>query len=230
MSELEKRVEPANPEESHVATVLLLDVSGSMSDQDKIRQLNEGLQIFKQEVCSDERACKRVELAVVTFGGSVQVVQGFSSIAGFEPEELKADGQTPMGKAILKSIEMIEQRKAYYKSNAIDYFRPWIFMITDGEPTDMAPDSPQWKEVVKAVREGEQNRKFLFFAIGVEPANMELLARIAPESRPPQRLAHGKFKELFSWVSKSQQAIANSQIGQMVALPPVQSWAEIPSK
>jgi uncharacterized protein YegL len=230
MSELEKKVEPANPEESHVATVLLLDISGSMIDQDKISQLNEGLQIFKQEICQDERACKRVDLAVITFGGNVEVIQGFTSIAGFEPQELRADGQTLMGKAILKAIEMIEQRKAYYKTNAIDYFRPWIFMITDGEPTDMSPDSPQWKEVVNAVREGEKNRKFLFFAIGVEPANMELLARIAPEARPPQRLAHGKFKELFSWVSKSQQAIANSQLGQMVALPPVKGWAEISSK
>jgi len=230
MSELENRVEPANPEESHVATVLLLDVSASMSDNDKISQLNEGLRIFRDEVCQDERACKRVDLAVVTFGGAVEVIHDFSSIDGFEPPELSAKGQTPMGQAILKAIEMIEQRKAYYKNNAIDYFRPWIFMITDGEPTDISPESAQWKEVVKAVREGENNRKFLFFAIGVEPANMGILSKIAPEARPPQRLAHGRFKELFSWVSKSQQAIANSQLGQMTPLPPVNSWAEIPSK
>ena len=230
MSELEKRIEPANPEESHVATVLLLDVSESMRDNDKIAQLNEGLRIFKDEVCQDDRACKRVDLAVITFGGSVDIIHDFSSIEAFEPPVLTTKGQTPMGAAILKAIEIVEKRKAYYKGNGMDYFRPWIFMITDGEPTDISPERPEWKEVVKAVADGEGKRKFLFFTIGVEPANMEILKKLAPSNRPPQRLAHGRFKELFSWVSKSQQAIANSQMGQMVALPAVDSWAEIPSK
>ena len=72
-------MEPANPEESHVATVLLLDISASMGDNDKISQLNEGLQLFKDEVCQDERACKRVDLAVITFGGSVEVIHDYCS-------------------------------------------------------------------------------------------------------------------------------------------------------
>jgi len=230
MSKLESRVELANPEEPHVATVLLLDVSASMGDNNKIEQLNEGLRVFKEEICQDDRARKRVDLAVVSFGGNVNVLHDFSSIEAFDPPQLAANGQTPMGQAILKAVELIEQRKAHYKSNAVDYFRPWIFMITDGEPTDMSPGNPQWQEVVKAVREGEKKRKFLFFAIGVEPANMSILAQISPAERPPQRLAHGKFKELFSWVSKSQQCIANSQIGQQVQLPPATGWAEIPSQ
>ena len=79
MSYLEEQVEIANPQQPHCATVLLLDTSYSMSG-DKIRQLNEGLQAFVDEVREDELARKRVDLAVVSFGSQVGVVQDFSSV------------------------------------------------------------------------------------------------------------------------------------------------------
>lgn len=225
---LEDLVEIANPQQPHCPTVLLLDISGSMQGEN-INALNEGVKAFKKEVEKDELASKRVDLAIITFGETSQLMQDFTSIEEFDPPTFTADGLTPMGEAILKGIEIVEQRKQQYKQNGIDYFRPWIFMITDGEPTDMQRGDRKWNDVVNSVQEGESNKKFMFFAVAVDPANTEILAEIAPPSRKPVRLKGLAFRELFSWLSKSMSAVSASNPGEQVALesPVAAGWGEI---
>ena len=41
-----------------------------------------------------------------------------------------------MGGAIREAVEMLHRRKDSYRTNGISYYRPWIFMISDGEPTE----------------------------------------------------------------------------------------------
>ena len=41
-----------------------------------------------------------------------------------------------MGQAVHTAIDMLEARKQAYRANGIAYYRQWIFMITDGAPTD----------------------------------------------------------------------------------------------
>jgi uncharacterized protein YegL len=228
MAKLEDRIEIANPTQPHCATVLLLDTSGSMSGE-KIAGLNEGLKALKDEIGADELASKRVDLAIVTFGESVSVIHDFSSIDAFDPEALVASGSTPMGEAIIRATDLLEQRKQHYKAQGIDYYRPWIFMITDGEPTDMPLGGANWNEVTKRVRDGESNKQFMFFAVAVEPANTETLAQIAPPNRPPVKLKGAKFREMFQWLSKSQAKVSASKVGDQVSLenPVAAGWGEI---
>jgi Uncharacterized protein encoded in toxicity protection region of plasmid R478, contains von Willebrand factor (vWF) domain, COG4245 len=133
-TELEERVEFAENPEPRCACVLLLDTSGSMAGE-KIDALNEGIRTFKEELQGDPLASRRVEVAIVTFDSQVQVVQDFVTVDAFEPPLLGASGQTAMGTGILRALELVRERKAVYKRNGIAYYRPWIFMITDGEPT-----------------------------------------------------------------------------------------------
>lgn len=226
---LEERIEVAHPTQPHCATVLVLDMSGSMSG-DKIRQLNEGIRFFIDDVSSDDLARKRVDLAVITFGGQVETAHNFSSMDDFQPLALQADGGTPMGEAILLAVDMVKARKQSYQELGTDYFRPWIFLITDGEPTDMKPGDELWERAAGAVTDGENNREFLFFTVGVEPADMEMLKQIAPAERPPLYLRPGRFREMFMWLSRSQQKVSASRVGEQVALEDPtgpQGWAQI---
>ncbi len=232
MSELEELVEIAHPQQPHCPTVLLLDTSGSMTVESKIEQLNEGIRTFKEEIEKDELARKRVDLAVVTFGETVEVVQEFISVEDFEPPALEAKGLTPMGDAILTAIGLIEKRKEDYRTEGIDYYRPWIFMITDGEPTDMNKGDSKWDEVATAVHEGETNNQFLFFCVGVEPANMDLLKEITPSSREPVKLKENRFHDMFMWLSRSQVTVSLSNVGDQVVLEDpfgMSGWGEIPT-
>jgi uncharacterized protein YegL len=231
--DLLSQIEIAAPEQPHCATLLLLDTSGSMVENRKIDQLNEGMRFLKEEILKDELASSRVDIAVITFGDqAVKAVHPFTSIQDFQPPSLIANGDTPMGEAILQAIDLIEMRKKIYRDHGVNYYRPWIFMITDGEPTDMKKGDQKWLMVKDTIADCEKNGKLLFFSVGVEPANMDLLNDIMPPSRGPIKLRQGNFREMFQWLSNSQEKIVKSDIGpgEMVKLEAPTGWGEIPAK
>ena len=223
-SELEK-IEFAENPEPRCPCVLLLDTSGSM-DGEPIQALNEGVRTFKEALMEDSIAARRVEVAIITFGDSVEVVQDFVTAEQFEPPVLSASGLTPMGKAMDKALDMIEARKETYKRNSISYFRPWIFMITDGEPQPASELEP-FRKAAQRMKEADEGKHVLFFAVGVEGANIELLRKATVEGRPPVSLRGLNFKEMFRWLSRSTQAVSRSRVGEQVALPPMEGWAKI---
>jgi len=186
-----------------------------------IDELNTGLVAFKEELMEDELAIKRVELSLITFG-PVKIVTDFQSPDLFHPPRLNAEGDTPMGAAIEKGIEVIRDRKVAYRQNGISYYRPWIFLISDGEPTD------RWSHAADLVRAGEQSKAFAFFAVGVEGANFDILTKISV--RRPLRLDGLRFREMFMWLSSSLGSVSRSTPGDDVplenpALP--EGWAAI---
>jgi uncharacterized protein YegL len=141
-----------------------------------IAELNAGLQAFKRDLQADKVAMQRVELAIVTFG-PVEVHAEFHTADGFEPPLLEAGDDTPMGGAITRGLDMLAARKKDYKQAGVSYFRPWVFLITDGGPTD------EWHAAATKVHAGEQSKAFAFFAVGVSGANMQALAQICSPSR-----------------------------------------------
>lgn len=205
-----------NPE-PRCPCLLLLDTSGSMQGN-PITELNTGLIQFKEELMMDSLAMKRIEIAVVSFG-PVKIENDFHTAANFSPPVLSAKGSTPIGEAIKQGLDLLLKRKQEYKQNAIDYYRPWIFLITDGGPTD------EWKSAAALIREGEKSKAFAFFAVAVEGANIDILKQISV--REPLKLHGLKFIELFKWLSNSMKSVSQSVPGTAIALQSPQGWAEV---
>jgi len=196
---------------------LLLDTSGSMGGP-PIRELNEGLKTFHHELSQDSLAMKRVEIAVVTFG-PVRIESDFKTVDNWKPPHLTASGDTPMGAAIVKGLEMLRLRKDQYRANAIEVFRPWVFLMTDGGPTD------SWQRAAEMVKASEARRGFAFFGIGVENANMDILGKICV--RTPVKMAGLKFSDMFKWLSSSLSNVSSSQPGTTVPITPPTGWTEV---
>jgi uncharacterized protein YegL len=221
LHELEDSVEFAENPEPRCPCVLLLDTSGSMAGE-RIDALTAGLEAFKFDLTVDPIAARRVEVAVVTFNAAVNVVQEFVTPDLFEVPYLVPQGSTCMAAAIHRGLELVEERKARYRANDVAYYRPWIFMITDGEPQGEAAEAVA--AAARRIREAEEQKRVAFFAVGVEGANIARLTQIAV--RAPLRLRGLDFRSMFVWLSRSMQTIAHSRPEDRVALPPP-GWAEL---
>lgn len=218
---IEEIVEFAENPEPRCPCILLLDTSGSMQGA-PIDALNQGLMTFKNDLVKDSLASRRVEVAIITFDNMINVAQDFITADKFEPPLLTAQGQTFMGTAINTALDMIKTRKAHYRANGIAYYRPWIFMITDGEPQGEPSDIIE--QAARRINEDEASKRVAFFAVGVEDANMEKLQTIA--IRTPVRLVGLNFTDMFLWLSRSTQAVSHSKLDDQVALPPP-GWASV---
>ena len=182
-----------------------------------IEELNSGLQEFDKDLKADPLASLRVEVGMVTFGGKVTTTD-FVTADQFHPPVLVANGDTPMGQAVQKALTMLRDRKDNYKINGIDYYRPWLFLITDGAPTDV------WEAAAAQARQEENQKGVSVYAIGVEGADMQTLAQFSSK-RQPLKLKGLTFRELFQWLSKSLGAVAQSNPGEQAPLPTV-GWTE----
>lgn len=220
-----------NPE-PRCPVVLLLDTSGSMNGT-PIEELNRGLRAFEKALKDDHLASLRVEVAILTFGGEVSLLDvsgdgtdpadagdAFVTVDRFEPPVLRARGSTPMGRAVREGLDLIRQRKAIYKQNGIDYYRPWLFLLSDGHPTDGG-----WEKAAADLCAEESRKGVMVFAVGVDKADLTKLGRFSGE-RSPLRLRGLAFEELFTWLSRSLSSVSHSNPGDLAPLPPV-GWAEV---
>lgn len=205
-----------NPE-PRCPCVLLLDTSGSMAGK-PVQQLNDGIQTFREELLQDPLAAKRVEVAMISFG-PVTLESDFHTAGNFHYNPLNAGGDTPLGEAIEKGIQLLATRKQHYKNNGVAYYKPWIILITDGAPTD------QWNKAAMLVRDGEEKKSFAFFAIGVEGADMNTLQKIS--ARHPLKLQGLRFREFFQWLSASMKMVSSKNPGNNINLLPPNGWAEL---
>ncbi|MGK7941304.1 MAG: VWA domain-containing protein [Crocosphaera sp.] len=218
---LEEEVEFAKNPEPRCPLVLLLDVSKSMSGE-KIKNLNEGIKTLKDELEKDGLAKLRVEVAIVSFGQEVKIVQDFVTVNKFEPPTLETNGLTPMGTAINKALDMVNERKNTYKKHNTGYYRPWVFMITDGKP--QGEDDEVVEGASQRIKKMEDEGAVAFFAVGVDDVDMAELKRIV--KRPPLKLKGIDFRELFQWLSASMQSVSHSKTDEKAKLPPPE-WLEV---
>jgi uncharacterized protein YegL len=209
-------IEFADNPEPRCACVLLLDTSGSMNGA-PIEELNRAMAEFKNALSKDAQASARVEVAVVTFGeGGVAIVQDFVSAGDFQPPMLQAGGITPLGDGLNQALDLVADRKATYKANAVDYYRPWIILITDGAPTD----DGVWQGAAARLKMEESRKGVLCWCFGVDSAEASVLKQIAPERAYLLREYTGSFGKIFRWVSSSMARVSQSTPGDQVPLEP----------
>lgn len=219
--------ELVNNPTARVPICLCLDVSTSMEGK-PIDELNEGVSLFYESIKNDETALYAAEICIVTFGGDTDEAKCLYDFSGLTtnsiPPKLFADGNTPMGEGVNLALDLLEKRKNKYKENGVDYYQPWLVLMTDGEPNG---SNHELSRAINRTVDSINNKKLTIFPIGIgEHADMDMLKKFSP-NRQPLRLKGLKFKEFFSWLSKSVSKVSQSMPGEKVNLDSVQGWGEL---
>ena len=124
------------------------------------------------------------------------------------------------------ALDCLEKRKVEYKDAGVDYYQPWLVLMTDGEPNG---DSTEFNRAVARTLELANQRKLTIFPIGIgDKADMECLAKFSPK-RPPLRLKGMNFKGFFEWLSASVSRTSQSMPGDVVKLDfeGLKTWGEL---
>lgn len=209
------RIEETN--QPHLACVLLLDTSGSM--RNCIDNLNNAIDDFKNDVCKSEESRNRIDVAVVEFNTEVNVIQDFVPITELKSAHLRADGYTAMGRGINTAIDLVKRRNQFYYNLGTPFFKPWIFMITDGHPE--GEPSTEIERARSRIAEEESKGsvgKLKFFAVAVEGADRDLLKTL---TKRVMKLSEAKFDSLFNWLADSMVTISISTPNEEAPLNPL---------
>lgn len=199
---------------------LVLDTSASMTGA-PITELQEGVNTFFAQLLADDVAKYSAEVAVVTFGGNVDMAVDFAAVTRQTVPSLTAGGMTPMGEAVEKALELLQTRKDEYRRAGVDYYQPWLVIMTDGAPTDSISNAG------RLVDELVRGKKLAVFAIGIgKDADMNELAKLSG-GRPPLKLKGLEFGQFFLWLSASVARVSQSVPGNKVDLDPVAAWASV---
>lgn len=208
---------------------LCLDTSGSMRGK-PIEELNEGVKLFYDSLKEDEVATYSAEICIVTFGNKeepwVRCVSDFSDLSKQRSvPTLSAGGQTPMGDAVNLALDLLEKRKEQYKNSGIDYYQPWLVIMTDGRPGgDKTSDSVSRAQERTTMLANEKKLVVMPVWIGKESTidGMETLQKFSPKNSV-KRLAGLNFKAFFKWLSSSVSGISQSNCKKF-NLPSTNEW------
>jgi len=230
--EFTPQVDESNPD-PRIACALLLDTSTSMTGA-PISELNQGFEQFCADIKDDDLACKRAEISVIAFDSTARVVIPFTEGRYLQPQHFDASGATAMGAAIDLALDELGAQKKAYKNAGLEYYRPWLFVLTDGAATD----GEVFTSAASRLREAEAAKGVSVFAVGIGAhADMGQLGQLSA-SRAPATLDGIKFREFFHWLSASlsaasqssnhgadDSAIETKDSAEQVALPAPTGWA-----
>ena len=210
--------------------VLVLDASRSMvtvtkSGRTRMDEMMSGIRTLQTELQGDDTALVRVQLAIVSVGGpsnDAEIMLDWTDATDFQAFPITPNGTTPLGKGVQIALEMVEQAKLNLRAAGVSYTRPWMMVISDGEPTDPAD---VWSAAARECRAAEASKKVEVFCIGVEGANLARMAELS--AKPPQMLSGTKFRELFVWLSASLSAASRSRPGESIQLPSPDPWRNV---
>jgi len=199
-------------------------VSGGVS---ALNKLEEGVRHFYEAIDEDEVARFGAEICVVTFDSSARTVSDYATVdIVSEAPKLEANGDTAMGEGVQHALDLLEERKKQYQEAGVDYYQPWLVLMTDGEPNG---SETVLEEAVRRTADLVNNKKLTVFPIGIGPeADLKTLGRFSP-TRPALKLDGMKFHEFFEWLSQSVSVVSQSMPGDKIKLDleGVKSWTEI---
>jgi uncharacterized protein YegL len=191
-----------------------------------IESVRRGVELFQQEAMTDPLTKQTAHVAIITFDSEARMVtNGLVAIEALKPPALTASGSTSLGKALtVLQQSMDKDIKPSVRGGEKGDWKPLVFILTDGEPTD------EWQGPRQAILDRQTKKVVNVITVGCGPHLNEAKLK-AISIGAPFRMddSEASFKAFFQWVSQSVKEVSKSvsQAGPsptpaaMPAAPPV---------
>lgn len=173
---------------------LLLDTSGSMYGE-PIEAVKNGVQTLISTLRSDPYALDTAYLSIITFNTSAQQVTPLRELASFQQPNINAGGCTALGAALSLLSQKIDSEINKTTAEVKGDWRPLVFLMTDGVPTD---------DITKGLSEFKKRKCGIVVACAAgQGANTDTLKQITENVVQLDTADSATIKAFFKWVSAS---------------------------
>lgn len=173
---------------------LLLDTSGSMHGE-AIEAVKNGVQLLVSTLRQDPYALETAYLSIISFASTARQLVPLTELAAFQVPDIQASGTTQLGEALSLLAERIEQEVSKTTTDTKGDWKPLIFIMTDGAPTD------DW---IKGLQSLKQVKTGVIVACaaghGSDLAVLKQITEVVVELSTADTAA---IKAFFKWVSAS---------------------------
>ena len=157
---------------------ILCDESGSMDANGGIDAVNRGLPELHATIADDPLVSDKCRVGLITFSDTAEELLPLSNLSDVQAMPgCTAKGMTNYGEAFNLLRVVISRDIANMKSQGIQVYRPAVFFITDGEPTD------DWEANHRALSDKNVNPQAPhIIAFGVAGANPAVIGKIGTKA------------------------------------------------
>lgn len=177
---------------------LLLDTSGSMRGE-RIEAVKVGLQAMLSSLRQDPVSLETVYISIITFDREVKVLMPLTALETFVLPELQTpdSGPTHTGQALELLCKQVDQEVIKTNDSRKGDFRPLLFLMTDGSPSDKQKYN-EMVPIVKAI-----NFASIVACAAGDKAKTDDLKLIASTVVILDTMDSASFSGFFRWVSSS---------------------------
>jgi len=173
---------------------LLLDTSGSMTGE-PIESVKNGVKMLASALRTDPYALETAFLSIITFDSSAKQIVPLTELSAFQVPQLNASGGTSLGDGLKKLAQCIDNEVAKTTAESKGDWKPLVFLMTDGAPTD------DWQ---KGLNEFKKRKVGMVIACGAGPnVNINTLKQISEIVVLLATTDENSIKAFFKWVSAS---------------------------
>ena len=173
---------------------LLLDTSGSMYGE-PIEAVKNGVEMLLSTLRQDPYALETAYISIITFNSTAQQIVPLTDLINFSVPDFVASGTTALGEALTLVSDRIENEVRKTTAETKGDWRPLVFVMTDGTPTD------DWKKGVEKFR-AARTGVVIACAAG-QSAQTDILKNITEIVLRLDTTDSNTIKSFFKWVSAS---------------------------
>lgn len=173
---------------------LLLDTSGSMTGE-PIEAVKNGVQMMVHSLRQNPQAIETAFVSIITFDSEAKQLIPLTDLASFQTVDLKAAGTTALGAALSLLADKLENEVTKTTLEQKGDWKPIVFIMTDGVPTD---DWQAGFQKLKAVKKG-----LIVGCAAGNNADDKVLKEISDQVVRLSNTDADSISKFFQWVSAS---------------------------